>query len=148
MGLKEQIQNDLKEAMRKGDTFRRNTLRFLLSAIKQVEVDSRKELADQEIVKIIQKSLKQRQEAANQYRQGGREDLYEKEMQEAAILKEYLPAQLSDQELEEALRTIIQEVGATSMKEMGKVMGVATKRLAGRADGKRINAMAKRLLGD
>ncbi|BCD62233.1 MULTISPECIES: GatB/YqeY domain-containing protein [Nitratiruptor] len=147
MSLKEQLQNDLKKAMKEKDTFTRDTIRFLMSAIKQVEVDTRKELSDADIIKIIQKSVKQREEAANQYKEGGREDLYEKEMQEAEILKRYLPKQLSDEELEEELKKIIEEVGASSLKDMGKVMGVATKKLAGVADGKRINQTVKKLLG-
>ncbi|BCD68092.1 GatB/YqeY domain-containing protein [Nitratiruptor sp. YY09-18] len=147
MSLKEQLQNDLKEAMKAKDTFKRDTIRFLMSAIKQVEVDTRKELSDADIIKIIQKSVKQREEAASQYKEGGREDLYEKEMKEAQILKSYLPKQLGDEELEEKLKNIITEVGATSMKDIGKVMGVATKQLAGVADGKRINQVVKKLLG-
>ncbi|BAF70098.1 GatB/YqeY domain-containing protein [Nitratiruptor sp. SB155-2] len=147
MELKEQLQNDLKEAMKSKDTFKRDTIRFLMSAIKQVEVDTRKELSDEDIIKIIQKSVKQREEAASQYKEGGREDLYEKEMKEADILKSYLPKQLSDEELETELKKIIEEVGASSMKDMGKIMGVATKKLAGRADGKRINQMVKKILG-
>jgi uncharacterized protein YqeY len=147
MTLLERLKNDLKEAMKAKDTFKRDTIRFLLSAIKQVEVDTRKELSDEEIIKIIQKSVKQREEAARQYKEGGREDLYEKEIKEAQILKSYLPKQLSDEELEAELKKIVEEVGATTIKEMGKVMGVATKRLAGRADGKRINEMVKKILG-
>ncbi len=147
MSLKERLQQDLKTAMKEKDTFKRDTIRFLMSAIKQVEVDTRKELSDEDIVKIIQKSVKQREEAAQQYKEGGREDLYEKETKEAELLKTYLPKQLSDEELRAELERIIQEVGATSMKDMGKVMGVATKKLAGKADGKRINQMVKELLG-
>ena len=147
MSLKEQLQQDLKTAMKEKDTFKRDTIRFLMSAIKQVEVDTRKELSDEDIVKIIQKSVKQREEAARQYKEGGREDLYEKEIKEAKLLKTYLPKQLSDEELKAELVQIIEEVGATSMKDMGKVMGVATKKLAGKADGKRINQMVKELLG-
>ncbi len=145
--LKKRLQEDLKAAMKEKDTFKRDTIRFLMSAIKQVEVDTRKELSDADIVKIIQKSVKQREEAAAQYKEGGREDLYEKEMKEAAILKSYLPKQLSDEELEAKLKEIIAEVGATSLKDMGKIMGVATKKLAGVADGKRINETVKKLLG-
>ncbi len=145
--LKKRLQEDLKKAMKEKDTFKRDTVRFLMSAIKQVEVDTRKELTDADIIKIIQKNVKQRQDAAAQYKEGGREDLYEKEMQEAAILQEYLPKQLSDEELEAALKEIIAEVGATSLKDMGKIMGVATKKLAGVADGKRINETVKKLLG-
>ncbi len=146
MNLKERLQKDLKEAMKAKDTFKRDTIRFLMSAIKQVEVDTRKELSDEDIVKIIQKSVKQREEAAAQYKEGGRDDLYEKEIKEAELLRTYLPAQLSDEELEKELKAIIEETGATSMKDMGKVMGAATKRLAGRADGKRINEVVKKLL--
>ncbi len=145
--LKSKLQQDLKIAMKEKDTFKRDTIRFLMSAIKQVEVDTRKELSDEDLVKIIQKSVKQREEAARQYKEGGREDLYEKEMKEAELLKTYLPKQLSDEELKAELVQIIEEVGATSMKDMGKVMGVATKKLAGKADGKRINQMVKELLG-
>ncbi len=147
MSLKEQLQQDLKNAMKEKDVFKRDTIRFLMSAIKQVEVDTRKELSDEDIIKIIQKSVKQREEAAKQYKEGGREDLYDKEMREAKLLKTYLPTQLSDEELKEQLQQIIQEVGATTMKDMGKVMGTATKKLAGKADGKRINQMVKELLG-
>jgi len=147
MSLKAKLQQDLKEAMKAKDTFKRDTIRFLMSAIKQVEVDSRKELSDEDIIKIIQKSIKQREEAAAQYKEAKRDDLYEKEIKEAEILKSYLPEQLSDIELEDEVKKIIEEVGATSLKDMGKIMGVATKRLAGRADGKRINMMVKKLLG-
>ncbi len=118
-----------------------------MSTIKQVEVDSRKELSDEDIIKIIQKSVKQREESAGQYKDAGREDLYEKEIKEAQILKSYLPKQLSDEELEVELKKIIEEVGATSLKDMGKIMGVATKKLASVADGKRINQTVKKLLG-
>ncbi len=147
MSLKEQLQNDLKEAMKAKDSFKRDTIRFLMSAIKQVEVDTRKELSDADIVKIIQKSIKQREEAAQQYKEGGRDDLYEKETKEAEILRSYLPKQLSDEELAQEVQATIQEVGATSMKDMGKVMQAATKKLAGQADGKRISEMVKKLLG-
>lgn len=145
--LKKRLQEDLKNAMREKDSFKRDTIRFLMSAIKQVEVDSRKELSDEDIIKIIQKNLKQREDSAKQYKDGGREDLYEKEMKEAEILKSYLPKQLSDDELEAEVKKIIEEVGATSLKDMGKIMGVATKKLASVADGKRINQMVKKILG-
>lgn len=147
MSLKERLQKDLKEAMKAKDSFKRDTIRFLMSAIKQVEVDTRKVLSDEDIIKIIQKSIKQREDAAQQYKEGGREDLYEKEIKEAEILRSYLPKQLSDEELTKEVKTIIQEIGATSMKDMGKVMQAATKKLAGQADGKRISEAVKKLLG-
>ncbi len=145
--LKLKLQQDLKEAMKSKDTFKRDTIRFLMSAIKQVEVDTRKELEDEDIIKIIQKSVKQRHEAATQYKDGGRKDLAQKELEEAKLLETYLPAQLSDEELETEVRAIIEEVGAKTMKDMGKVMGAATKKLGSKADGRRINQMVKKILG-
>jgi uncharacterized protein YqeY len=147
MSLKETINNDIKTAMKEKDVVKRDALRLLSSAFKQVEVDERKELSDDEIIKIIQKQVKQRNEAMTQYREAGREDLYEKEASEAAIFEAYLPKQLSDDELEAALKAIIAETGATSMKEIGKVMGAASKTLGAQADGKRINECAKKILG-
>ncbi len=147
MSLKEQINNDIKTAMKEKDNAKRDALRLLSSAFKQIEVDERKELSDDDVIKIIQKQVKQRNEAMIQYRDAGREDLYEKEASEAAIFETYLPKQLSDDELESALRAIIAEVGATSMKEIGKVMGAASKTLGAQADGKRINECAKKILG-
>lgn len=147
MSLKEQINNDIKTAMKEKDNTKRDALRLLSSAFKQIEVDERKELSDEDVIKIIQKQVKQRNEAMVQYRDAGREDLYDKEASEAAIFETYLPKQLSDEELETALRSIIAEVGAASMKEIGKVMGAASKTLGGQADGKRINECAKKILG-
>lgn len=124
----------------------RDALRLLTSAMKQIEVDERKELSDEDIIKIIQKQVKQRNDAMAQYREAGREDLYEQEASEAAIFETYLPKQLTDEELESALRSIIAETGAQSMKEIGRVMGAASKALGAQADGKRINECAKKIL--
>jgi len=146
MTLKETISNDIKTAMKEKNNALRDALRLLSSAMKQIEVDERKELSDDDIIKIIQKQVKQRNDAMSQYREAGREDLYEKEAAEAAIFETYLPKQLSDEELETALRTIITETGATSIKEIGKVMGAASKTLGAQADGKRINECAKKIL--
>ncbi len=146
MSLKEQINDDIKTAMREKDNAKRDALRLLSSAMKQIEVDERKELSDDDIIKIIQKQVKQRQEAMHQYREAGREDLYEKEASEAAIFETYLPKQLSDGELETALRSIIAETGAETMKDIGRVMGAASKTLGAQADGRRINECAKKLL--
>ena len=146
MSLKEQIKNEVKEAMKARDTERRDALRLLTSAFKQVEVDERIELDDAAVLKIIQKQVKQRQDAASQYKDAGRDDLYEKEMAEIAIYEQYLPKQLDDAELETRLKEVIAQVGAESMKDIGKVMGAASKALNGLADGKRINSCAKDLL--
>lgn len=124
----------------------RDALRLLTSAMKQIEIDERKELSDEDIIKIIQKQVKQRNDAMAQYREAGREDLYEQEASEAAIFETYLPKQLTDEELESALRSIIAETGVQSMKEIGRVMGAASKALGAQADGKRINECAKKIL--
>jgi uncharacterized protein YqeY len=145
--LREQIREDIKVAMKAKDVFRRDTLRLLLSAMKQIEVDERKELLDEDVIKIIQKQIKQREESSEQYKNAGRDDLFEKEVGEAEIFRAYLPKQLSDDEVKERVSEIVNRVGASSMKDMGKVMGVATKELAGVADGKRINIAVKSILG-
>lgn len=146
MSLKEQINNDIKTAMKEKNVPLRDALRLLSSAMKQIEVDERKELSDEDIIKIIQKQVKQRQDAMSQYREAGREDLYEQEAAEAAIFETYLPKQLSDEELKTAIAAIIAETGAETMKDIGRVMGAASKTLGATADGKRINECAKALL--
>lgn len=146
MSLKAQIQNDIKEAMKAKEVEKRDALRLLSSAMKQIEVDERKELSDEDVIAIIQKQIKQRNDAAAQYKDAGRDELYDKEMAEIAVFETYLPAQLDDAELEAAVKAMIEKTGASSMKEMGKVMGLASKELAGRADGKRISACVKQLL--
>lgn len=146
MSLKEQILGEIKEAMKAKDVKRRDALRLLTSAFKQIEVDERIELDDEGVTKIIQKQVKQRLDAANQFKEAGRDDLYEKEMEEIAIYEVYLPKQLDDAELESRIKAIITKVGAESMKDIGKVMGMASKELNGIADGKRINVCAKALL--
>ena len=146
MSLKERIKNDIKEAMKAKDTERRDALRLLSSAMKQIEVDERKELSDDDVIAIIQKQIKQRNDAAQQYKDAGRDELYDKEIAEIKYFEAYLPAQLNDTELESAVKAIIEKTGAENMKDMGKVMGVASKELAGRADGKRISGCVKRLL--
>lgn len=146
MSLKEQISNDIKTAMKEKNNAVRDALRLLSSAMKQIEVDERKELNDDDVIKIIQKQVKQRNDAMTQYKDAGREDLYAQEASEAAIFEAYLPQQLSDEELEAALRSIITEAGATSIKDIGKIMGAASKALGAQADGKRINECAKKIL--
>ena len=146
MLLKDQIKNEVKEAMKAKDTVRRDALRLLASAFKQVEVDERIELDDAATLKIIQKQVKQRLDSLRQYKDAGRDDLAEKEQTEITIFEAYLPKQLSDDELAERIKAVIAKVGAESMKDIGKVMGMASKELNGIADGKRINVCAKALL--
>ncbi len=146
MSLKEQISTDIKEAMKAKENVKRDALRLLSSAFKQIEVDERKELSDEDIIKIIQKQIKQRNDSIEQYTIAGRDDLIEKEQAEISFYEPYLPKQLSDEELTTAIKSIIAQVEATTMKDIGKVMGMASKELAGKVDGKRINECAKALL--
>jgi len=147
MSLKEQLKNDMKEAMRAKEIVKRDTIRAINTMIKQIEVDERKELSDEDIVVLMQKAIKQRNEAIEQYQSAGRDDLVAKEQSEVDVINLYMPKQLSDEELESALREIVADVGATSMKDMGKVMGAAKAKIGGGADGKRINEMVKKVLG-
>ncbi|MCD8544727.1 GatB/YqeY domain-containing protein [Sulfurospirillum cavolei] len=144
--LKTKLQDDLKEAMKNKDVFKRDAIRFLMSALKQIEVDERKELSDEDIMKIIQKSLKQREDAISAFQEAGRNDLVEKETAEASLLKSYLPQQLSDDELKAIIQKHIAALGISSMKEIGKLMPVILSECAGVADGKRINLIAKTML--
>jgi len=146
MSIMQKLKDDLKVAMREKDIKKRDTIRLIMSAVKQIEVDERREVSEDDLMKILQKAVKQREDAIGFAKDGGRDDLVEENEKEIAILKEYLPKQLSDDELKEELKAIIAEVGASTMKEMGKVMGVASKKLAGKADGKRINQIVKTLL--
>ena len=145
--LKAKLQDDLKEAMKNKENDKRDAIRFLMSALKQIEVDERKELSDADIIKIIQKSLKQREDSMAAFKEAGREDLYAKELAEAAILKVYLPEQLSDEALKAIIQKHIEAIGATSLKELGKIMPLVLSECSGVADGKRINMLAKEILG-
>ena len=146
MTLRETINQEVKNAMKAKETKKRDALRLLTSAFKQIEVDERKELSDDDIIKIIQTQVKRRNDAATQYKDAGREDLMQIELDEIAFYEIYLPTQLSDDELTSELKEIISKVGASSPKDMGKVMGMASKALAGKADGKRISECVKTLL--
>ena len=147
MRLKEQLKEDLKTAMRDKEVVKRDSIRAINTMIKQIEVDERKDLNDEDVIKLIQKGIKQREESISQYKAASRDDLVEQEQAQVDVFMLYLPAQVSDVELETGMKEIIAEVGATSMKDIGKVMGNATKKFAGVADGKRINEMVKKLLG-
>ena len=147
MSLKQQLKDDVKVAMREKNVVKRDSIRAINTMIKQIEVDERRELDDAEIIKLIQRGIKQREEAVIQYTDASRDDLVEKEVEQINVFKLYLPQQLSEEELEAGMKELIAEVGATSMKDMGKIMGQASKKFAGIADGKRINEMTKKLLG-
>lgn len=146
MSLKEQIKNDMKEAMRAKENAKRDTLRNIQAAIKQIEVDERRELNDEEVEKILLKYAKQREDALAQFKEAGRDDLVAKEEAELMLVKSYLPEPLTDIELENILKEIIASAGASSMADIGKVMGAAKTMIGSRADGSRINQTAKKLL--
>jgi len=146
MTLKEQLKSDLKDAMRAKEIMRRDSIRTINTMIKQIEVDQRIELGDEDIIKLIQKGIKQREEAIAQFTEAKREDLIQKEQDQIDIFSTYLPKQLDDDELETIIASIIAEVGASSMKDMGKIMNPAKTKIGGSADGKRINEMVKKLL--
>jgi hypothetical protein len=138
-----ELQNALKEAMRSKDTQRRNTIRLLQSAIKQAEVDSSQPLSAEDVVDVLQKEAKRRRESINEYEQGGRGDLAEQEREELNVIEAFLPEQLSEEELRRIVDDVIQEVGATSMQDMGRVMGQVMERTRGQADGKTVNTIVR-----
>ncbi|WP_072216715.1 GatB/YqeY domain-containing protein [Campylobacter coli] len=146
MNLKEQILNDIKEAMKQKDDFKRDTLRTLNAAFKQVEVDERIELSDERILKIITSEIKKRKDAIELYSKGGREDLAQKEQKEIALFESYLPQQLSDEELQAALKEMIANLGISSLKDQGLVMKEAKAKFGARVDGKRLNVTLRELL--
>jgi hypothetical protein len=143
MSLQEQISAALKDAMRARDEVKMTTLRLVLTAIKKREKEARSLLEDQEVISVITSQIKQRRESIEQYRKAGREDLAQTEENELQILQGYMPEQASEEEISNTLDEIIAEVGAVSMKDMGKVMKAAMVKLAGKADGGAVNAMVK-----
>ena len=148
MTLEQQIQEDIKAAMKAKDAVTLAATRAVKGEIllfKTAEGGSG-EVTDTDVVKMVQKLVKQRKEAAEQFTAAGRQELADNELAEAAALEKYLPKQLSEAEVEEVLKGIIAEVGAASPRDMGKVMGVATKRLAGQAEGRLISTLVKKLL--
>lgn len=146
MSLKAKILDDVKQAMRDKDAPRLSALRLLSAAIKQQEVDERKELTDVEVVAVVQKALKQRRDSITQYEAAGRDDLAETERFEVSVLQAYLPAQLSDDEIRQEVAAVVAEVGAAGPQDMGKVMPKLKDKLAGRADMGRVSAVLKDVL--
>ena len=134
MSLKDRITEDMKAAMRAGDKDRLSTVRLILAAIKQREVDERITLDDPAVLGVLEKMIKQRRESITQFESGGRSDLVAKETAELTVLQGYLPAQLSDQEVDALIDEAIRSSGATSVKDMGKVMGVVKAQAQGRTD--------------
>jgi len=144
--LKERITEDMKTAMRSGEKERLGVIRMLQAAIKQREVDERIVLDDTQVISVLEKMLKQRRESIAQYEAGNRADLVAKETAEMAVLQPYLPAQLGDAELDGLIAAAIAQTGATTVKDMGKVMGIVKAKLAGRADMGEVSKQVKAAL--
>jgi len=146
MSLKDQLAADLKQALREGDDTRKRTLRLLMAAVHNAEIEKGTELDDSGVLGVIAKQVKQRHDSAEEFRRGNRQDLVDREQSEAAVLQAYLPPAMSREEIEEAARKVIAEVGAQGPRDMGKVMGPLTAQLRGRADGAEISAVVRDLL--
>ena len=143
MSLKVRINDDVKAAMRAGDARRRDALRLLLAAVKQREVDERRELTDADVVSVIDRMTKQRRESIAQFEKGGRQDLAQKEQFELGLLQGYMPQAVSDDEIATAVAEAISATGAKAPADMGKVMGALKAKLAGRADMSKVSALVK-----
>ncbi|MDI6892355.1 MAG: GatB/YqeY domain-containing protein [Actinomycetota bacterium] len=146
MSLKERIEVDMRAALKAGDGERLGTLRLLLAAIKNAEIEKREELSDEDVVRVVAREVKKWEEAAAEYKRVGRAAQASREEAEADILRVYLPPQLSEEEIRDIVRETIAEVGALSLKDMGRVMGAIMPKVRGRADGKLVNEIVKELL--
>ncbi|MBE7038460.1 MAG: GatB/YqeY domain-containing protein [Ruminococcaceae bacterium] len=146
MSIKEKLMEDLKLSMKDKDTVRKNAVQSVRAAIKQIEVDNRVELSDEDIIGVIAKEAKKRKDVLPEYEKSGRADLIDELKKEIEVLMGYLPSQLSKEELGEIVKQAISEVGATSMKDMGKIMANVMPKIKGRADGGAVNAIVKELL--
>lgn len=144
--LKEKLMSDLKEAMKEKQILRKNVVQMIRAAILQVEKDKQIELDDNQVLEIIAKESKKRKDSLSDYEKSGRQDLIDQVNQEIEIISEYLPKQLSKEEITSIVKEIIEETGATTIKDMGKVMKVAKEKMGASADGKTINEVAKELL--
>jgi len=145
--LKKRIQDDMKAAMKAGDKPRLGVIRLVLAAIKQREVDERIELDDAQVLAVLDKMVKQRRDSIKQYEDAGRNDLAEAEAAEISVIQEFLPAALSDAEIDTIIADAITETGAESMRDMGKVMGLVKPKVQGRADIGKVSGLVKQKLG-
>ncbi|HYN27243.1 MAG TPA: GatB/YqeY domain-containing protein [Burkholderiales bacterium] len=143
MSLKARVTEDMKTAMRAKDLQRLSAIRLLLAAIKQREVDERKDMSDPEVMSVIEKMIKQRRDSIEQFQKGGRQDLVDVEQFELSVLRGYMPQPLSDAEVVAAVAAAIQSSGAKGMADMGKVMAVLKAQMAGRADMGKVSALVK-----
>lgn len=148
MGLKEQINNDLKEGIKQKDKLRTDTLRSLKSAIRYAEIEERSDLDEAGMLAVVAKQAKQRRDSIAEFKKANRTDLVEQEAAELVILEQYLPAQLSEEELRDKARAVIAELGVTDIKGMGQVMKQLMADLKGQADGKVVNQIVRQLLNN
>lgn len=146
MSLKEQLTADMKDAMRSGDTESRDVIRYVLSALKNAEIEKQGELGEEDELRLIRSQVKQRQDSIEQFRAGGRDDLAEREEAQIRILERYLPQQMSDEELDAFVKQGIADVGAEGPKDMGKVMGALNAKAGGRVDGRRLSTAVRNAL--
>lgn len=148
MSIKDQLTEDMKQAMkdRENGKLRLSVIRMVRSNIKNVEINDKKELTDDEVLAVLMKEVKMRQDSLEEFQKAGRSELVAQAEEEIKILKKYLPEALSDEKLKGIVAEVVAEVGATTMKDMGKVMPAVMAKTKGRADGKRINAMVRELL--
>ena len=144
--LKEKLLEDLKSAMKEKNTNKKNAVQMVRTAILQIEKDKGIEVTDEQIIDIIAKEIKKRKDSLADFEKANRQDLIDQINEEIEVLEGYLPKQLTDEELEEIVSKIVTEVGATNIKDMGKVMKEAKAQIGARADGKRINEMVKKIL--
>ncbi len=147
MSIKDRIQQDMKDAMRAKEKERLATIRLILAAVKQREVDERVELDDEQVIVVLDKMVKQRRESIAQFEKAGRDDLVDKEQAELVVINDYLPAALSEDEIMQLVDAALKATGASSIKDMGKVMGQLKPKLQGRADMGAVSAMIKARLG-
>ena len=146
MPLMEQLTADMKDAMKQGEKERLSVIRLVRGAIRQAEIDGKKTLSDDEIIDVLTKEVKMRRDSIEEFERGGRTDLVDKTKSEIAVLIPYLPEQLSTDEIKKIVKNAVAEVGATTAKDMGKVMGILMPRVKGRADGKLVNEIVRSLL--
>jgi uncharacterized protein YqeY len=144
--LRARLESDMKAAMKSGDVFTRDTVRFVLAALKNAEIDKRDALSEEEGIALLHRQVKRMAESLEQYQSANRTDLADREAAQIEIVKRYLPAELSDDELNELARNVVAETGATSAKDLGRVMPILIERAAGRADGKRLSGAARAAL--
>ncbi|WP_123039809.1 GatB/YqeY domain-containing protein [Cohnella candidum] len=146
MNLEERLNEDMKQAMKAGDKFRLQTIRMVRSSIKNQEIELRRPLDDNELIQVVSRELKQRRDSLQDFQRGGREDLVAGVSAEIDIISQYLPQQLTEEEIKDIVMQTMQETGASSKADLGKLMGALMPKVKGRADGKLVNQLVQQLL--